>query len=96
MARRKSKELTLDESKEIIAKHASGDEMLDYRNHRKYHSKPNVFRFTVSVLSLDFIISLMEEEAIKNVYWTASVPPPGGSVDSISLRYKIFVEHYLV
>ena len=45
------------------------------------------------VISLEFIISLMEDSQVKNVYWNPSVPPPGGSVDSISLRYKVYVEY---
>ena len=87
------RELTLKESREIIDKYAEKDDMLDLKNHRKYEGRSNTFRFTVNVLSLDFIISLMEEKSIKNVYWVASVPPPGGAVDSISLRYKVFIEH---
>ena len=41
------------------------------------------------MISLDFIISLMEEEEVKNVYFNPSVPPPGSGIDRISLRYKI-------
>ena len=44
-------------------------------------------------MSLDFLISLMEDEKIKNVYWNPSTPPPGGSIDSISMRYKVYVEY---
>ena len=94
---RKKKELTLEESLEVLEKYAADDVMLQFKNHRKHDEKPNVFRFTISVLSLDFIISLMEDEKIKNVYWTASVAPPNASaVDSITLRYRIFVEYHFV
>lgn len=91
----KKKEKTLEESLEIISKYIEqeGNEILKFKNHRKYEIRPNVFRFTVDLISLEFIISLMEDEEVKNVYWNPSVPPPGGSVDSISLRYKIYVEY---
>ena len=89
------KEKTLDESLEIISKYINreGNDILNFKNHRKWNLKPNVYRFTVDLISLEFIISLMEDEAVRNVYWNASIPPPGGSIDSISLRYKIYVEY---
>jgi len=91
----KKKEKTLEESLEIISKYIEqeGNQILKFKNHRKHEIRPNVFRFTVDLISLEFIISLMEDEEVKNVYWNPSVPPPGGSVDSISLRYKIYVEY---
>jgi len=85
--------ITLKESWDIIEPHISRDPILNAKNHRKFEPKDNTYRFTVDLLSLDLIISLMEDKSIKNVYWSASVPPPGGAIDSLSLRYKIYVEY---
>ena len=95
MPRRKKKEKTLEESLKVLEKYINleGNEILNFKNHRKHDLRPNVYRFTVDLISLEFIISLMEDEEVKNVYWNPSTPPPGGSIDSISLRYKIYVEY---
>lgn len=95
MPKRKKKEKTLEESFKILEKYINleGNEILNFKNHRKHTLRPNVYRFTVDLISLEFIISLMEDEEVKNVYWNPSTPPPGGSIDSISLRYKIYVEY---
>jgi hypothetical protein len=92
---RKKKHKTEEESLAILQKHfeSENNEILNFKNHRKWNLKPNVYRFTVDLISLEFIISLMEDEEVKNVYWNASIPPPGMSMDSISMRYKIYVEY---
>ena len=72
------------------------NEILCFKNHRKHNLKQNTFRFTIDLMSLEFLISLMEDERVKNVYFNPSVPPPGGTVDSISLRYKVYVEYEMV
>jgi len=89
----KKKEVAEDRSYEIITKHLSplDREILNFKNHRKHNILPNTYRFTIDLLSLDFIISLMEDKQIKNVYFNPSIPPPGGTIDSISLRYKIYI-----
>lgn len=92
----KRKEKTPQQSLDIIKKYieVEGNEILNFKNHRKHTIRPNVFRFTVDLISLEFIISLMEDEEVKNVYWNPSTPPPGGTIDSISLRYKVYVEYH--
>ena len=88
------KELTAAQSLRVLKKYISNDnEILNFKNHRKHDIRPNVFRFTVDLISLEFLISIMEDEKVKNVYFNPSIPPPGGSVDSISLRYKVYVEY---
>jgi hypothetical protein len=91
--RSKKKEISEVQSFEIITKHLSllDKEILNLKNHRKHSILPNTYRFTIDLLSLDFIISLMEDKQIKNVYFNPSIPPPGGTIDSISLRYKIYI-----
>ena len=83
------RDLTEEESIEIIRRHVpEEDAFLEFKNHRKH----NVF--TITLISLEFMISLMEEPQVKNVYFNPSAPPPGGSLDGISLRYKVYVEYY--
>ncbi len=88
------REVTLDESYEIILKHIDvEDSFLNFKNHKKYEPIYNTFRFTVDLVSLDFLIALMEEELVSNVYFNPSAPPPGGSLDGISMRYKVYVQY---
>lgn len=69
--------------------------VMDFRNFREWNlEEKETFRFTVRLLSLEFLLNLMEDERVKNVYWSPSTPPPGGGTDSISLRYKVYVEFY--
>ncbi len=88
--------LTVEESLEILNEHLENDnhEILGFKNHRSHDLKSNTFRFTLDLISLEFLINLMEDDAVKNVYFNPSIPPPGGSIDSISLRYKIYVEYH--
>lgn len=90
-----TRDLTLEESHSILVKHIAGKEkLLQFKNHRKYTKLSNTFRFTVSIISLDFLITLMEDENIANVYFNPAIPPPGTGMDGVSLRYKIYVEYY--
>jgi hypothetical protein len=92
-----ARDLTLKESLELIREHIpEEDSFLNLKNHRKHNLLENTFRFTVDLISLDFLISLMEEECVQNVYFNPSVPPPGTGIDGISLRYKIYVQYYQI
>lgn len=88
-------ELTLKESEEII-KEIIGEEykFLNYKNHRKHTLDKNTFRFTIDFISLDFLLKAMEHAKIKDVFFNPSAPPPGGSVDGISLRYKVYLRYH--
>jgi hypothetical protein len=91
--------MTLEESKKIIDKHSKQfNETLGLRNHRKYDlpgtTPGNTFRFTIRVMSLVFLQKLSRDKKVKNVFYNPSYTPPGGSPDSISLRYKVYVEYY--
>ena len=89
------RDLTEEESFEIIRRHVpEEDAFLEFKNHRKHNVLRNTYRFTITLISLEFMISLMEEPQVKNVYFNPSAPPPGGSLDGISLRYKVYVEYY--
>ncbi len=93
----KLRELQPKESMTILSAYIKDEnEILGFKNHRKHNLKPNTYRFTIDLMSLEFLISLMEDERIKNVYFNPSIPPPGGTTDSISLRYKVYVEYEMV
>lgn len=95
-SKKQSRELELEESRKILDKYLQRDnnQLLNFKNHRKHNLNKNTFRFTVDLMSLDFLISLIDDPAVKNVYFNPSVPPPGGSVDSISMRYKVYVQYH--
>jgi len=96
MARTRKKTTTEEQSLKTLKKYldkSNDNDILNFKNHRKHDIRPNVYRFTVDLISLEFLISIMEDPSVKNVYFNPSIPPPGGSVDSISLRYKIYVEY---
>lgn len=91
------RDLTADESKTIIENYIKeGYEYLNFKNHGKHNVAKNTFRFTIDFASLDFFINLMEDDRIKDVFFNPSAPPPGGSIDGISLRYKVYVTYLQV
>jgi len=54
----------------------------------------NVFKFTVKLLSLDFINKLSKDRRVKNVFFAARHSHPGGASDSASLRQRVIIEYY--
>ncbi len=89
----KNKKTTIEKAKEIVMSYIPAeDSFMNFRNLREHSIMNNTYRFTVDIVSLDFLISLMEDESILNVYFNPSVPPPGTGIDGISLRYKIYVQ----
>ena len=91
----KKRDLTLEESLKILTKHISEkDSILGFKNHRLHNLLPNTYRFTVDLISLDFLISIMEDDQVKNVYFNPSAPPPGSGIDGISWRYKVYVQYF--
>ena len=59
-------------------------------------SMPGVYRFTINIMSLDLLISVMEHEQVQNVYFTPSSPATGQGMDSISMIYKVYVKYHPV
>ena len=91
------RDLTLEESLQILEKYTKEKNyLLQFKNHRKFNRFKNTFRFTVSIISLDFLLSIMEDSAVANVFFNPSIPPPGTGMDGISLRYKIYVEYHQI
>ena len=54
------------------------------------------FRFTVNMMSLDLLISIMEHDLVENVYFTPVAPAPGKGLDGLSLNYKVYVKYHEV
>ena len=80
-------------------KHAeASSDVLGIKNHKKVKNFPikseNIYKFTIKTISLSFINSLFSDPRVKDIFYNASFTPPGGSFDSISLRYKVYVEYY--
>tara|TARA_R100001443_G_scaffold105839_1_gene115010 strand:+ start:12 stop:326 length:315 start_codon:yes stop_codon:yes gene_type:complete len=100
MSERENKTLrdyTLEESHNVIVKHLGNEQsrrMLDFKNHRKYGKLKNTYRFTVNIISLNFLTSIMNEEEVASVHFSPSIPPPGTGFDGTSLRYKVYVEYH--
>jgi hypothetical protein len=89
--RRTRRELSPEESLSVIEKYL--DPFLNFKNHHKAVLQKNTYAFTVNFISLDFLITLMEDDLVRNVYFNAAAAPAGEHVDGISMRYKVYV-HY--
>ena len=51
------RELEEKESYEILSKYIQNEnEILNFKNHRKHPIRKNVFRFTIDLISLEFLI----------------------------------------
>tara|TARA_A100001015_G_scaffold321685_1_gene454098 strand:- start:11240 stop:11590 length:351 start_codon:yes stop_codon:yes gene_type:complete len=89
------RDYTLEESYQVIDKHLGKHrEILDFKNHRKYNKLKNTYRFTVNIISLNFLTNLMNDKEVVSVHFSPSIPPPGTGFDGTSLRYKVYVEYY--
>ena len=54
------RDLTEEESIEIIRRHVPEEDVfLEFKNHRKHNVLRNTYRFTITLISLEFMISLM-------------------------------------
>ena len=73
------------------------EDIVDFRNHKKFTNlgeRENVYRFTVKLISLDFLGKVARDKRVKNIMFSPSTPPPGAGIDSISMRYKIYIEYH--
>ena len=62
------------------------------KNYRASTKKDNTIQFTVNILSLDVLFSLMELDEVENVYFHASASPPSSHVDPQAFRFRVYVE----
>ena len=97
----KEKIKSADESFMAVSKMIEGQEHhVDMSSHSIFIDRSesarreNVYKFTVKLLSLDFLNKVSKDKRVKNVFFAARHAHPGGSVDGISLRQRIIIEYY--
>ena len=87
-----------EESEELLRDYLKEySDIIDFRNHREFKklgNRKNVYRFTVKLISLDFLEKVAKDKRVKNIMFSPSTPPPGAGIDSISMRYKIYIEYH--
>ena len=94
-----TRNVTLEESLAILKPLAEKEEFVNFSAHKAFPFKglgENVYRFTINIMSLDLLISIMEHEQVQNVYFTPSAPGIGQGLDSISMIYKVYVRYHPV
>ena len=101
MPRRKkvTREITAEESLAILRPLAEKEDFINFTGHKKFPHKglgENVYRFTINIMSLDLLISIMEHDQVQNVFFTPSSPATGQGMDSISMIYKVYVKYHPV
>jgi len=62
------------------------------KNYRVSKRRENTVQFTVNILSLDVLFSLMECDEIENVYFHASASPPQSHVGPSAFRFRVYVQ----
>ena len=95
----KKRELTVEESLNILKPIAETEDFINFTGHRKFPYKgfgENVYRFTVNLISLDMLINIMEHDQVMNVYFTPTAAGPGQGIDGISMIYKVYVKYHLI
>ena len=88
-----------EESLEILKSIIKNDSLSRFTAHMPFPHKgfgPGVYRFTVKVMSLELLISIMEHDKVENVYFTSVAAAPGKGVDGISMNYKVYVKYHPV
>ena len=91
---------TEEQSYSLIEEHMGPDiDLMDPSSHTvitKYNSetRKKMYRFTIRLISLDFLNKMGNDRRVKNVYFTSRHSHPGGGADSISLRHQVIVEYY--
>jgi hypothetical protein len=89
---------TLEDSEKLIVNYLEEyEDIVDFKNHKKFSKfkdRKSMYRFTCKFLSLKFLSDLSADRRVKNVLFTPSQPPPGGAIDGISMRYKVYIEYH--
>tara|TARA_E500000331_G_C17255917_1_gene713042 strand:+ start:1928 stop:2254 length:327 start_codon:yes stop_codon:yes gene_type:complete len=91
---------TEEDSYELIKEHMGPDiDIMDLSSHSKVtkyqtETRMNMFRFTIRLISLDFLNKMGNDRRVRNVYFTSRHSHPGGGADSISLRHQVIVEYH--
>ena len=89
--------VTEKESLTILKPLLEKETFVRYSSHMPFPYKDfgeNVYRFTINIMSLDLLISIMEHEQVQNVFFTGAAPGPGQGIDGISMNYKVYVKYH--
>ena len=65
-----------------------------HRHHKTRQVIENTYKFTVRLLSLDFLNKVSKDKRVKNLFFSSRHSHPGGGSDSISLRQRVIIEYY--
>ena len=63
------------------------------KNFKLSSRRDSAIQFTINIISLDVLFSIMELDEVKNVYFHPSASPPGAHTPMAS-RYRVYVEFY--
>ena len=97
---------TNEESYNLLSEYlGENKDFVGFKNHSKIRENSKLlpdninydgqfFIFSLKLLSLDFLNKVSNDKRVKNLFYTSAAPPPGGSIDATSFRYKIIVEYY--
>ena len=90
--------ITEEESLAILKPIVEREDFIEFSNHMPFKKRfgENTFKFTINILSLDVLISIMEHPQVHNVYFAATAPGPGKSISTISMNYKIYVKYHAI
>ncbi len=89
---KEKRDVTLEESRAVISKHLKNSpEIAELKNHKKFNKMENTYRFTLEIISIKFLNSLLRDRNVDDVFFSPSAPPPGLGFDGTSLRYKVYV-----
>ena len=66
---------------------------VNWENFRNYEQLKNCYSITIRVMSLNTLISVMEDSRVKKVFYHPSVAPPGAGMTTLALRYKLYVQY---
>tara|TARA_B100000700_G_scaffold311168_1_gene392660 strand:- start:202 stop:501 length:300 start_codon:yes stop_codon:yes gene_type:complete len=91
----KSKRITFDEAKSLVQSILSDRSVflgINWNNFKKSTSEEGLYQITMEKMSLDALVTMLDDPRIKNVFFHPSVAPPGSGVDGIALRYRVYFE----
>ena len=94
-----SRPITEEESLEILTPLMQKEKFVKFSAHMPFPHRGfghGVYRFTVNIMSLDLLITIMEHDQVQNVYFTSAAPAPGHGLDGISMNYKVYVKYHPV
>ena len=62
------------------------------KNFKSSSRRKSSIQFTINVLSLDLLFSMMELDEVENVYFHPSSPPTRAHMYPTAMRYRVYVE----